>query len=208
MNARPRISDTFLSTLCWHSRVAFRNWKAAGCPKSGPEYEMRKKCKRDVSSHLSKCRARLERRTIQKRDETFASHHPKRFKSHSSKTQGSNLTINGKLASQRYVQAVAASPISSWPKVWDSALEKGAFGTSCSLALLRLLSLHTYSDNKCPVPNCSYVVGEDSLCSHFLADHTTFSITAEQCVYFLENCSEEIYSYGKTLNQIFRNIWN
>ena len=29
-------------------------------------------------------------------------------------------------ASQHYVQAVAASPISSWPKVWDSALEKGA----------------------------------------------------------------------------------
>ena len=111
-------------------------------------------------------------------------------------------------ASQRYMQAVAPSPISSWPKVWDSALEKGAFGTSCSLALLRLLSLHTYSDNKCPVPNCSYVVDEDSLCSHFLADHTTLSITAEQCVYFLENCSEEIYSYGKTLNQIFRNIWN
>ena len=100
MNARPRISDTFLSTLCWHSRVAFRNWKAAGCPKSGPEYEMRKKCKRDVSSHLSKCRAWLERRTIQKRDETFASHHPKRFKSHSSKTQGSNLTINGKLVTE------------------------------------------------------------------------------------------------------------
>jgi len=111
-------------------------------------------------------------------------------------------------ASQRYVQAVAASSISSWPKVWDSALEKGAFGTSCSLALLRLLSLHTYSDNKCPVPNCSYVVGEDSLCSHFLADHTTLSITAEQCVDILENCSEEIYSHGKALNQIFRDIWN
>ena len=119
------------------------------------------------------------------------------------------------------MQAVTASPISSWPKVWDSVLEKGAFGTSCSLALLRLLSLHTHSDNKSPVPNCSYVVGEDSLCSHFLADHTTLSITAEQCVDLLENCSEEIYSYdllencseeiysyGKTLNQIFRNIWN
>ena len=111
-------------------------------------------------------------------------------------------------ASQRYVQAVAASPTSSWPKVWDSALEKGAFGTSCSLALLRLLSLHTLSDNRCPVPNCSYVVGEDSLCSHFLADHTTLSITAEQCVNFLEDCSEEIYSHGKALNQIFRDIWN
>jgi len=95
-NARPHISDT-LSTLCWHSRVAFQNWKAAGCPKSGPEYEKRKMCKRDVSSHLSKCRTRLERRTIQKRDEMFASHHPKRFKSHSSKTQGSSLIVNGKL---------------------------------------------------------------------------------------------------------------
>ena len=77
------------------------------------------------------------------------------------------------------VQAVAASPISSWSKVWDSALEKGAFGTSCSLTLLRLPSLHTFSEF--PVPNCSYVVGEDSLCSHFLADHTTLSITAEVC---------------------------
>ena len=111
-------------------------------------------------------------------------------------------------ASQRYVQAVAASSISSWPKVWDSALEKGVFGTSCSLALLRLLSLHTLSDNKCPVPNCSHVVGEDSLCSHFLADHTTLSITVEQCVDILENCSEEIYCHGKALNQIFRDIWN
>ena len=111
-------------------------------------------------------------------------------------------------ASQRYVQAVAASSITSWPKVWDTALERGAFGTSCSLALLRLLSLHSHSDNKCPVPNCSHVVGDDSLCSHFLADHTTLSITAEQCVDFLEKCSEEIYSHGKTLNQIFRDIWN
>ena len=100
-------------------------------------------------------------------------------------------------ASQRYVQAVAASPFSSWPKVWDSALEKGAFGTTCSLALLRLLSLHTVYDNECSVPNCSYIVGEDSLCSHFLADHTTISITTEVCVNILVNCSEEIYSYGK-----------
>ena len=111
-------------------------------------------------------------------------------------------------ASQHYVQAVAASSISSWPKVWDSALEKSAFGTSCSLALLKLLSLHTHSDNKCPVPNCSYLVGEDSLSSHFLADHTTLSITAEQCVDILENCSEEIYSHCKALNHIFRDIWN
>ena len=41
--------------------------------------------------------------------------------------------------SQRMVQKIATSPNSSWPKVWDHALDKGAFGTSCSLALLRLI---------------------------------------------------------------------
>ena len=62
--ARRHVKDTFLSSLCWHSREAFRQWKAAGCPRSGPVYEKRKKCKRDVSSYLSKCRARVERISI------------------------------------------------------------------------------------------------------------------------------------------------
>ena len=51
-------------------------------------------------------------------------------------------------SSQQHVKTIAASPDCSWPKVWDHALEKGSFGTCCSLALLRLLSLH---DNQCSV---------------------------------------------------------
>ena len=54
----------------------------------------------------------------------------------------SNATLH---PSQHYIQEIAANPEGSWPKIWDSALEKGVFGTSCTLALLRFLSLHTYS---------------------------------------------------------------
>ena len=69
--------------------------------------------------------------------------------------------------SQRYVQA---SSEGSWPKVWDAALERGVFVTICSLAVLRLLSLHTFSDKKCPVPDCTHVVETtESPCVHFLS---------------------------------------
>lgn len=81
------INDAYLSTLCWHSQVAFHGWKAAGCPTSGPIYEKRKQCKQDMSSCLSKCRACMEYLFIQKRDKMFHSSHPKYFKSHSEWTE-------------------------------------------------------------------------------------------------------------------------
>ena len=100
----------------------------------------------------------------------------------------------------------AASPDCSWPKVWDHALEKGSFGTCCSLALLRLLSLHVFSDNQCPVKNCSLTVDKASISAHFIAEHSTLDITIEQCVDALLNCSDEIFTYGNILNQTFRTM--
>ena len=32
----PRVRDPFLSSLCYQSRVAFREWKANGRPSTGP----------------------------------------------------------------------------------------------------------------------------------------------------------------------------
>ena len=43
-----KVYDAHLSTLCWRSRVAFRQWKAAGSPRSGPLYDERKACKKYV----------------------------------------------------------------------------------------------------------------------------------------------------------------
>ena len=111
--------------------------------------------------------------------------------------------------SQHYVKVIAASPEGSWPKVWDTALERGAFGTTCSLAVLRLLSLHPLSDNRCPVADCTLEVGSEPLCVHFLAAHTNLEITVEDCVSACINCTDDIFVYGQTLHHVFKSIiWN
>ena len=113
----------------------------------------------------------------------------------------SNATLH---PSQRYIQEIAANPEGSWPKIWDSALEKGVFGTSCTLALLRFLSLHTYSDNQCPFANCVHNIGTESPCAHFLAAHTNLSATVDDCVHSCINCTEDMFIYGQSLFKIVR----
>ena len=58
------VCDAHLSTLCWRSRVAFRQWTAAGSPRSGPLYDERKTCKKNVRVYLSHCQAQLQRKAI------------------------------------------------------------------------------------------------------------------------------------------------
>ena len=57
--------------------------------------------------------------------------------------------------SQTLVQQITSSQEGSWPKLWDLALERGVFGTTCIQAVLKFLSLHPHSDNACPIPNCA-----------------------------------------------------
>ena len=59
------------------------------------------------------------------------------------------------------------------------ALERGVFGTTCVQALLRFLSLHAHSDGTCPAPNCSFNVGLESPCEHFLSAHTSLDISLD-----------------------------
>ena len=92
-----RVHDSHLSTLCWRSRHAYRQWKAAGRPKSGPLYEARKMSKKNVQHHLSKCRAQMEHKRIQKRDQSFRSNHPRRFQTKTQKKEGASLLINSSL---------------------------------------------------------------------------------------------------------------
>ena len=73
--------DKSFSYLCWKSRHAFRKWKVTGRPLQGPVAEDRKKYKRDVASHINKCRARETRKQIQHWDELIQQNHPTRFKS-------------------------------------------------------------------------------------------------------------------------------
>ena len=78
------------------------------------------------------------------------------------------------------------------------------FGTTCIQALLRFLSLHTFSDNKCPVPSCTQVIGSEPPCIHFLSSHTSLSITVDDCVTSLINCSEDIFIFGKYMPSLLK----
>ena len=53
-------------------------------------------------------------------------------------------------SSLKQVFFVAVSTESSWPKVWDTALDKGPPGTLSALAMLKLFCLRTIADNQCP----------------------------------------------------------
>ena len=97
--------------------------------------------------------------------------------------------------SQKFVQAVASSQEGSWLKIWDLAQEGGVFGTK---AVLRALSLHSLSDNTCPVPNCYFTLSSESPCAHFLSAHTDLNISVDV---FVEACVYSFFMYGKSLYQ-------
>ena len=108
--------------------------------------------------------------------------------------------------SQQHVYRVAISPQCSWPEVWDFALDYGSQGTTCSLAFLKLFSLHVFSDNSCFVHNCPHHVTNETIAAHVLADHMSLNINIDQCVDVITSCSDDIMTYGNTLIQCFRNM--
>ena len=60
-----------------------------------------------------------------------------------------------------------------WMRLWDTALDHGVNGTRAGLALLKLLSVTLFSDRRCPMDDCVYVVLEETpLCVHFIECHT------------------------------------
>ena len=108
--------------------------------------------------------------------------------------------------SQQYVHAVATSHDGSWPKLWDIALERGVFGTTSMQSILRFLSLHVNSDGTCPVPNCSFHVGSESPCEHFLTAHTSLNISLDNFIYACTNLSVSLFPYGHALHKCFKTL--
>ena len=75
-----------------------------------------------------------------------------------------------------------------WMRLWDTALDHGVNGTRAGLALLKLLSLMVFSDRRCPMDDCVYVVPEVTpLCVHFIECHTGLEPNHTQ-----DNLSEQI----------------
>ena len=99
--------------------------------------------------------------------------------------------------SQKFVQAVASSQEGSWLKIWDLALERGVFGTTCTQAVLRALSLHSLSDNTCPVPNCSVLSHLVRIFSLFIPTSTyllTFLLRPAFTVLTLCSCTTNFFT--------------
>ena len=100
----------------------------------------------------------------------------------------------------KYIVEVDTSQVCSWPKIWDLALDRGPSGTSCVLAVLKLLGLQSFAGN-CPFGSCELV--GDHLGAHFLSAHTGLTMSLDDCVLALKNNSNEILSYGQALHDSF-----
>ena len=59
------IHDEELKQKCQASKSAWKTWRDANRPRSGPLYQQMKTTKYEVKSHVRKCRAKQERKTIQ-----------------------------------------------------------------------------------------------------------------------------------------------
>ena len=97
--------------------------------------------------------------------------------------------------SQIFVRKIASSQEGSWPKLWDLALERGVFGTTCIQAVLKLLSLHLHSNNICPVPDCNISLDAYSLCTHFLSHHSELTVSIDKLIDACVHCSDSLFIY-------------
>ncbi len=86
----------------------------------------------------------------------------------------------------------------SWPKIWDLALDRGPWGTSCAQAILKVLGLQSFT-GICPFGSCEHNIMDGyHLGAHFLSAHTNLSATLSDCATALKSNSDEILSFGHT----------
>ena len=74
-----QFNDPGLRALCRESKQTWHQWKEAGRPTSGDLFERKKRMKRAVRQRINILEAIRVRRGIQKRDDMFRNHHPRRF---------------------------------------------------------------------------------------------------------------------------------
>ena len=66
--SNPELKD--LSKKC---KSAWKNWRSAGCPSAGPEYEERKRLARLTKQCANKCHASANRKSWKKHEKMFRS---------------------------------------------------------------------------------------------------------------------------------------
>ena len=82
-------------------------------------------------------------------------------------------------------------------RLWDTVLDHGVNATRAGIAILKLLSLTVFSDRRCTVDDCEYIVPEGTpLCVHFTECHTTLESnhTPDNLADLIINLSPEHFS--------------
>ena len=102
----------------------------------------------------------------------------------------------------KFIVDVDTDPECNWLRVWVLVLDHGRHGTSYALAMLKLLVLQSFS-GVCPFGSCEHTLDNEHLGSHFLSIHTELSVTLSDCVLALKNLSEEIFTHGQALYDLF-----
>ena len=77
------------------SKQAWKLWRDAGRPRSGPLFNSMKKAKYEVKSYIRSLRAKQDRRKLQARDVLFKNKDEKRFYIHRKQTECRKLIIDG-----------------------------------------------------------------------------------------------------------------
>ena len=80
---------------CITSKSAWRRWKASGGSRSGAAFDAMRQAKKDVKEYVKLCRAREERKKIQKQDQLFKNLDPARFHIPRQKAACRKLVVDG-----------------------------------------------------------------------------------------------------------------
>ena len=94
-----------------------------------------------------------------------------------------------------HIVDVEIDPECNWLRVWDFALDRGPPGTSCALAMLKLLGLQSFSGD-CPFSSSEHVLSNNHLGGHFLSVHTNLTVTLNDCKLALKDLSDEMFRHG------------
>ena len=98
----------------------------------------------------------------------------------------------------KHIVDIDTDPECNWLRVWDIALDRGPHGTSCALAMLKLLGLQSFSGN-CPFGSCDHILGDEHLGTHFLLIHTELTVTLSDCELALKCLSDDIFTHVVTM---------
>ena len=138
-------NNSDLRSLSSRCKAAWSKWCLAGHPREGPEFDEKKKLKKLTKKCADKCRANLERHSLERREKLFKTKDPRRFRVPSHKASlGERLFYNGEIISD------PSTILSCWTNHFQTIFQsKATSNTDVTTALKELNHLEIQSRMIC-----------------------------------------------------------